>query len=76
MNRTSLPHQQRRSLTRQMELGYACCVPSFVLLSWRAVETRRGVDLVFGVTHGAHPGPDVSEQRGSCFTGNDPQQFY
>lgn len=29
-SRNSLPHQQRGvPLTRQMELGYGCCVPSF-----------------------------------------------
>ena len=51
--------------------------PAFVLLSW-AVEAEEGSgpSLWGDPWCLSQPGPDVSEQRGSCFTGNDPEQFY
>lgn len=47
------------------------CSPALAVgrLSWR------GVVLVFGVTDPHHLTGCVSEQRGSSFTGNDPEPF-
>lgn len=77
-SRTSPPHQQR-AFPSPGRWGWAigAASPAFVL-SW-AVEAEKGSGpSLWGDPWclSPAPGPDVSEQRGSCFTGNDPQQFY
>lgn len=77
-SRTSPPHQQR-AFPSPGRWGWAigAASPAFVL-SW-AVEAEKGSGpSLWGDPWclSPAPGPDVSEQRGSRFTGNDPQQFY